>query len=145
MRERDGNLVCHADGAPYVSIGYTERLAEVGIEPSVGSRGDSCFNALAETIHGPYKAELIHRRSPWKTRETVKLSTLQRVAWFNHPRLLEVIGDLTLAAAEANHWRRLASQDSMAKAWLTSAGFHESRGGSASSPASIRRARATAC
>jgi hypothetical protein len=67
--ERDGSLVCHSDrGSQYVSIRYTERLAEAGIEPSVGSKGDSYDNALAETINGLYKAELIHRRATWKTR-----------------------------------------------------------------------------
>jgi len=65
----------------YVSIRYTERLAEAGIEPSVGSKGDSYDNALAETINGLYKAELIHRRAPWKTQEAVELATLQWVPW----------------------------------------------------------------
>jgi putative transposase len=70
--EGDGILVHHADrGSQYVSICYSERLSEAGIEPSVGSRGDSYDNALAETINGLYKAELIHRRAPWKTREAV--------------------------------------------------------------------------
>ena len=83
--ERDGTLVCHSDrGSQYVSIRYTERLAEAGIEPSVGSKGDSYDNALAETINGLYKAELIHRRAPWKTRESVELATLEWVSWFNH-------------------------------------------------------------
>ena len=70
--ERSDALVHHSDrGSQYVSIRYTERLAEAGIEPSVGSRGDSYDNALAETINGLYKAELIHRRAPWKSRESV--------------------------------------------------------------------------
>ena len=72
------------ESAQYVSIRYTERLAEAGIEPSVGSKGDSYDNALAETINGLYKAELIHRRAPWKTRESVELATLEWVSWFNH-------------------------------------------------------------
>ena len=72
----------------YVSIRYSERLAEAGIEPSVGSKGDSYDNALAETINGLYKAELIHRRAPWKTKESVELATLHWVAWFNNHRLL---------------------------------------------------------
>ena len=72
------HLIHHTDrGSQYVSIRYTERLAEAGIEPSVGSRGDSYDNALAETINGLYKAELIHRRAPWKTREAVELATLR--------------------------------------------------------------------
>jgi transposase InsO family protein len=73
--ERAESLVHHSDrGSQYVSIRYTERLAEAGIEPSVGSRGDSYDNALAETINGLYKTELIHRRAPWKTRESVELA-----------------------------------------------------------------------
>jgi transposase InsO family protein len=76
--ERSESLVHHSDrGSQYVSIRYTERLAEAGIEPSVGSRGDSYDNALAETINGLYKTELIHRRAPWKTRESVELATLE--------------------------------------------------------------------
>ncbi|TXK21032.1 IS3 family transposase, partial [Ottowia sp. GY511] len=98
--ERDGGLVCHSDrGSQYVSIRYTERLAEAGIEPSVGSRGDSYDNALAETINGLYKAELIHRRAPWKTREAVEFATLEWVSWFNHHRLLEPIGYIPPAEA----------------------------------------------
>lgn len=76
--ERDGSLVHHSDrGSQYVSIRYSERLAEAGVEPSVGSRGDSDDNALAETINGLYKAELFHRRGSWKTREAVELATLE--------------------------------------------------------------------
>jgi len=104
-------LVHHSDrGSQYLSIRYTERLAEAGIEPSVGSRGDSYDNALAETINGLYKAELIHRRAPWKSRESVELATLQWVHWFNHIRLLEPIGYTPPAEAEANYWRQLASE-----------------------------------
>jgi len=91
--ERSDALIHHSDrGSQYVSIRYTERLAEAGIEPSVGSRGDSYDNALAETINGLYKAELIHRRAPWKSVEAVELATLEWVTWFNHQRLLEPIG-----------------------------------------------------
>ena len=112
--ERDGSLVCHSDrGSQYVSIRYTERLAEAGIEPSVGSKGDSYDNALAETINGLYKAELIHRRAPSRTKESVELATLQWVSWFNHHRLLEPIGYIPPAEAEANYYRQLASQVSM--------------------------------
>ena len=89
----------------YVSIRYTERLAEAGIEPSVGSVGDSYDNALAETINGLYKAEVIHRRS-WKSREAVELATLQWVDWFNHRRLLEPIGNIPPAEAEANYYQQ---------------------------------------
>ena len=109
--ERAESLVHHSDrGSQYVSIRYTERLAEAGIEPSVGSRGDSYDNALAETINGLYKTELIHRRGPWKTRESVELATLEWVNWFNHIRLLEPIGYVPPAEAEANYWRQLASE-----------------------------------
>ena len=76
--ERDSCLIHHSDrGSQYVSIRYSERLAEAGVEPSVGSKGDSYDNALAETINGLYKAELIHRRAPWKTKEAVELATLE--------------------------------------------------------------------
>ena len=110
-------LIHHSDrGSQYLSIRYTERLAEAGIEPSVGSRGDSYDNALAETINGLYKAELIHRRAPWKTKESVELATLQWVHWFNHHRLLEPIGYIPPAEAEANYYRQLASQAATAEA-----------------------------
>ena len=109
--EGSQSLIHHSDrGTQYVSIRYTERLAEAGIEPSVGSRGDSYDNALAETINGLYKTELIHRRAPWKTRESVELATLQWVHWFNHIRLLEPIGYIPPAEAEANYWQQLASE-----------------------------------
>ena len=111
--ERDGALIHHSDrGSQYVSIRYSERLSEAGIEPSVGSKGDSYDNALAETINGLYKAEVIHRRS-WPTRESVELATLEWVAWFNHHRLLGPIGYIPPAEAEANYYRQLASQSSM--------------------------------
>ena len=110
--ERDGSLIHHSDrGSQYVSIRYSERLAEAGIEPSVGSKGDSYDNALAETINGLYKAEVIHRRS-WPTRESVELATLEWVSWFNHPRLFGPIGYIPPAEAEANYYRQLASQAS---------------------------------
>jgi transposase InsO family protein len=94
------------ESAQYLSIRYSERLAEAGIEPSVGSRGDSYDNALAETINGLYKTELIHRRT-WKTRESVELATLESVAWFNHHRLMEPLGYIPPAEAEANYYRQL--------------------------------------
>ena len=107
--QREGELVHHSDrGSQYVSIRYSERLAEAGIKPSVGSIGDSYDNALAETINGLYKAELIHRRGPWKTKEAVELATLEWVSWFNHHRLLEPIGYIPPAQAEANYWRQQA-------------------------------------
>jgi len=113
--ECEDALIHHSDrGSQYVSIRYSERLAEAGIEPSVGSKGDSYDNALAETINGLYKAELIHRRAPWKTRESVELATLEWVHWFNHHRLLEPIGYIPPAEAEANYWRQLANETASA-------------------------------
>ncbi|WP_431017829.1 IS3 family transposase [Burkholderia gladioli] len=104
----DGTLIHHSvRGSQYVSIRYTERLAEAGIEPSVGSRGDSYDNALAETINGLYKTELIHRRAPWKTRESVELATLEWVAWYNHHRLMKPLGYIPPAEAETNYYRQL--------------------------------------
>ena len=90
-------------------------LAEAGIEPSVGSTGDSYDNALAETINGLYKAEIIHRRGPWKTREAVELATLEWVSWFNHHRLLEPIGYIPPAEAEAHYWRQQAQASAPTK------------------------------
>lgn len=102
------SLIHHSDrGVQYVSIRYTERLAEAGVEPSVGSVGDSYDNALAETINGPYKAEMIHRRS-WQNREAVELATLEWVDWFNHRRLLEPIGNMPPAEAEAIYYQQLS-------------------------------------
>lgn len=113
--ERDDALIHHSDrGSQYVSIRYTERLADAGIEPSVGSRGDSYDNALAETINGLYKAEAIHRRGPWKTPQSVELATLEWVSWFNHQRLMQPLGYIPPAEAEANYYRQLASQTAMA-------------------------------
>ena len=104
----DGSLTHHSDrGAQYVSIRYSERLAQASIESSVGSRGDSYDNALAETINGLYKAELIHRRTPWKTRQSVELATLEWVAWFNHKRLHSSVGYIPPAEAEANYYKQL--------------------------------------
>ena len=112
---RDDTLIHHSDrGSQYVSIRYTERLAETGIEPSVGSKGDSYDNALAETINGLYKAELIHRRGPWKTRESVELATLEWVFWFNNHRLQEPLGYIPPAEAEANYYRQHNRQAALA-------------------------------
>lgn len=91
----------------YLSIKYTERLAEAGIEPSVGSVGDSYDNALAETINGLFKAEVIHRRGPWRSFEAVEYATLEWVDWFNTRRLLEPIGNIPPAEAEANFYAAL--------------------------------------
>jgi transposase InsO family protein len=100
-----GGLIHHSDrGGQYLSIKYTERLAEAGIEPSVGSVGDSYDNALAETINGLYKAEVIWRRGPWRSMEAVEFATLEWVDWFNNRRLLEPIGNIPPAEAEANYY-----------------------------------------
>ena len=100
-----GGLVHHSDrGSQYVSIKYTERLAEAGIEPSVGTVGDSYDNALAETINGLYKAEVIHRRGPWRSFEAVEFATLEWVDWFNTRRLLEPIGNIPPAEAEERYY-----------------------------------------
>lgn len=105
---RGGGLVHHSDrGAQYVSLRYTGRLADAGIEPSVGSVGDSYDNALAETINGLFKAEVIHRRGPWRSFETVEYATLEWVDWYNNRRLLEPIGNITPAEAEAAFYAQL--------------------------------------
>ncbi|WP_155251402.1 IS3 family transposase [Bradyrhizobium japonicum] len=109
-----GGLVHHSDrGSQYVSIKYTERLAEAGVEPSVGSVGDSYDNALAETINGLYKAEVIHRRGPWRSFEAVEFATLEWVDWFNNRRLLEPIGNIPPAEAEQRYYAML-EQSAMA-------------------------------
>jgi transposase InsO family protein len=109
--DRD-SLIHHSDrGVQYVSIRYTERLAEAGIEPSVGSIGDSYDNALAETINGLYKAEVIHRRGAWKTTEAVEIATFEWVSWFNHHRLLEPIGYIPPAEFEAMYYRSKEAQE----------------------------------
>ncbi len=93
-----------------MSIKYTERLAEAGIEPSVGSVGDGCDNTLAETINGLYKAEVIHRRGPWRSFESVEFATLEWVDWFNNRRLLEPIGNIPPTEAEQRYYVLLDDQ-----------------------------------
>jgi putative transposase len=113
-RRPTGSLIHHSDrGVQYVSIRYTDRLADAGIEASVGSVGDSYDNALAETINGLYKAEVIYRRS-WKSREAVELKTLEWVDWFNHRRLLEPIGNIPPAEAEVNYYQQLTESAKVA-------------------------------
>ncbi len=106
-----GGLVHHSDrGVQYVCIRYSERLAEAGIEPSVGSVGDSYDNALAESINGLYKTEVIRRRGPWRWLEAVEFATLEWVEWvewFNNRRLLEPIGNIPPAEAEARYYADL--------------------------------------
>ena len=111
QRRPGAGLVHHSDrGSQYLSIRYTERLAEAGIEPSVGSVGDSYDNALAETINGLYKAEVIHRRGPWRSFDAVEYATLEWVDWFNTRRLLEPIGNVPPAEAEANFYAALETE-----------------------------------
>jgi len=101
----NASLVHHSDrGSQYLSIRYTERLVEAGIEPSVGSIGDSYDNALAETIIGLYKMEVIYRRGPWKNVEAVEFATLEWVHWFNHRRLLESIGNVPPVELETSYY-----------------------------------------
>jgi putative transposase len=105
---RCAGLVHHSDrGSQYVSIKYTDRLAAAGIEPSVGSVGDSYDNALAETINGLYKTELIHRRGPWRSFEAVEFATLEWVDLFNHRRLMGPIGNIPPAEAEQRYYASL--------------------------------------
>jgi putative transposase len=100
-----GGLVHHSDrGSQYLSIKYAGRLKDAGVEPSVGSVGDSYDNALAETVNGLYKAELIWRRGPWRCLEQVEFATLEWVDWFNKRRLLEPIGNIPPAEAEARYY-----------------------------------------
>ena len=100
----------------YLSIRYTERLADAGIAASVGSTGDSHDNALAETINGLYKAEVIHHHGPWKNRAAVEIATLEWVHWYNHHRLLGPLGYIPPAEAEANHQTQLLEQANRAAA-----------------------------
>ncbi len=99
------------ESAQYLSIKYTERLGAAGIEPSVGNDGDSYDNALTETIDGLFKAEVIHRRGPWRNFEAGEYATLEWVDRFNNRRLLEPIGNIPLAEAEANFYAALETED----------------------------------
>ena len=123
-------LVHHCDrGSQYLSIKYSERLAEAGIEPSAGSAGDSYDNALAETINGLFKAEVIHRRGPWRTFKAVEFATLEWVDRFNNRRLLEPIGNMPPAEAGQNFYKTLEQHDMAA--WLKPNSLRKIRGGSA--------------
>ena len=105
---KGSGLIHHSDrGSQYLAIRYTDRLTEAGVEPSVGSVGDSYDNALAETINGLYKTEVIRRRGPWRTLEAVEFATLEWVDWFNHRRLLEPIGNIPPAEAEASYYAQV--------------------------------------
>jgi hypothetical protein len=122
-------LVHHSDrGSQYLSIRYSERLAEAGVEPSVGSIGDSYDNALAETIIGLFKTEVIGRRGPWRSFDEVEYATLEWVDWFNHRRLLQSIGDIPPAELEMAYYRQ--QEESAMPARLKLTGLRESRGDS---------------
>lgn len=98
-------LVHHSDqGVQYLSMRYTDRLADADIAPSVGSRGDAYDNALAETVIGLYKTEVIRRKGPWRSLEAVEFATLEWVDWFNNRRLLGPIGDVPPAEFEAQYY-----------------------------------------
>jgi transposase InsO family protein len=107
-RGRVEGAIHHSDrGSQYLSIRYTERLVEAGLESSVGGTGDSYDNALAETINGLYKTEIIHKRGPWRSVDDVEYATLEWVDWFNHRRLLEPIGNIPPAELEMAYYRQL--------------------------------------
>jgi len=114
-RRPTDDLIHHSDrGSQYLSIKYTERLADAGLEPSVGTVGDSYDNALAETMIGLFKAEVIHRLGPWKTAEAVEWETLKWVDWFNNCRLLEPIGYITPTEAEEEYYANMNALDKVA-------------------------------
>jgi putative transposase len=114
-RETDGQLVHHSDrGSQYVSMRYTERLVAAGVAPSVGSVGDAYDNALAESVIGLFKTEVIHRRGPWRGFDDVEYATLEWVAWFNQQRLLEPLGYLPPAEYEEQFYRAQAAQPALA-------------------------------
>jgi putative transposase len=103
------NLICHSDaGSQYTSIRYTERLDEIGARPSIGTVADSYDNALAESVNGSYKTELIRRPGPWRTVDDVELATLSWVHWWNNERLHESLGDVPPLEFEANHYTSVA-------------------------------------
>ena len=106
---RGAGLVHHSDrGVQYLSIRYSDRLSEAGIAPSVGSRGDAFDNALAESVIGLFKMEVIRRQGPWRHLEAVEFATLTWIDWFNHRRLLEPIGYVPPAEFEARYYEQAA-------------------------------------
>jgi transposase InsO family protein len=110
-RQPNSGLIHHSDrGVQYLSIWYTERLAEIGAQPSVGSTGDSYDNAMAETIIGLFKTEVIYPRGPWRTFDDVEYATLEWVDWFNHRRLLEPIGHVPPAEFEQMYYQQKSGQ-----------------------------------
>ena len=128
-RDVKGKLIHHSDrGSQYVSIRYTERLKDAGVEPSVGSVGDSYDNALAESINRLYKTELIRRKGPWRNLESVEYATLEWVDWFNNRRLLEPIGNIPPAEFESAYYA--IEEASTEVVGLTYIGLRGTRGGS---------------
>jgi putative transposase len=110
-RQLVAGVIAHSDaGSQYTSVAYTERLAEIGAQPSIGSIGDSYDNAMAESVNGLYKTELIRRQGPWRHAEHVELETLAWVDWFNNRRLHSELGDIPPAEFEAEHYARTRSQ-----------------------------------
>jgi putative transposase len=106
-RSDSKGVIHHSDrGCQYLSIRYTERLKEAGVEPSVGSVGDSYDNALAESVIGLFKSEVIHHRGPWRNLDRVEYATLEWVDWFNNRRLLEPIGNIPPAEFELMYYRQ---------------------------------------
>ena len=125
------SVVAHTDrGSQYVSIRYTERLAQAGIAASVGTVGDSFDNALAETINGLYKTELIRPRGPWRTLDSVEIATAEWVDWFNHRRLYEYCGDIPPVEAEDHYYAQQTAQPT-AELSLRPVSLRTCRGGSA--------------
>jgi len=111
----EDGLIHHSDrGVQYLAMNYTQRLAEADLVPSVGSVGDSYDNALAETINGLYKAEVIWRRQSWSTASAVEMATLSWIDWFNNHRLFGPIGHIPPAEAEANYYAALDTLDMVA-------------------------------
>ena len=130
-RNKPKHVIHHSDrGSQYLSIRYTERLRDAHITASVGTTGDSYDNALAETVNGLYKTEVIHHQKPWKRMIDVELATLNWVDWFNHRRLLSSIGYVPPAEFETAYYRQL--EESAKVAWLKINCLRNTRGGSVS-------------
>lgn len=103
-------LLPPVESGQYTALAFTERLAEAGIAPSIGTTGDSYDNALAETINGLYKTELIKPQGPWRTVDQVEVATMEWVDWFNHRRLYEYCGDIPPAKLEAAYYSQIGDQ-----------------------------------
>jgi len=116
QRQRTGRsiqgLVHHSVRSQYTSIRYTERLAEAGAKPSIGSVGDSYDNAMAESIIGLFKTEVIRCQGPWRNRDAVEMATLEWVDWYNNRRLFEALGDIPPAEAESAYYATMTPSES---------------------------------